>query len=265
MSHLQNNLANTTFSTGMRRPDYSNIDGRALLPDITNQKAKPRKNKGTRKRGPRRSHEKTAHSFDKWLNGVLDPKMKDRMVRQFGYSFSTSPKNSTAAWNGGHGTGSMRKVQSAPDSMQTRTHKLFSALSSACSFETHSYKSTDLKPRLQFGATLLTASSTSTNPIRTPPTVYLFKNVLTFVCNRKIKIYDVGGVPDKDKKTIALKLLNKGDIVQQSSSSSPIAIVKRSNGDHNFNQHALIHGSKELQSELAGIFGGAGISDPMNR
>ena len=63
----------------------------------------------------------------------------------------------------------------------------------------------------------------------------------------------------------SLKLLNKGDIVQQSSSSSPIAIVKRSNGDHNFNQHALIHGSKELQSELAGIFGGAGISDPMNR
>jgi len=114
------NLANSQFARSVQSRSNTtlprNLAPLAPLPNLSNTPALP----------PRRaslSHAKQAAGFDKWLDGLLDQKTKNKMVHQFGYKFSTSPTHKKEIKR------PARKIQSAPDTFKQRSNGLFQALS----------------------------------------------------------------------------------------------------------------------------------------
>ena len=271
------NLANSLFLNSVSRQRHANhqhrnhhIDGRVLLPDITNKPCRGTKAHKRKGRKSRRSHGDNAKSFDRWLNGVLDKSTKEKMVKQFGYKMSLSPRRGRDS----------RQVQSAPENISSRSHALFASLSSASSFEGVKYQGSHLKPRLPFLAALLASKGVAECPIHLPTTLLLHRNVVIFsAAGQKLKIFDVGNVPGKVQKQMLLKLLTGGGGGGGGSAGSsdsrgfggsfggggashPVAVLKRSNVAENSNKTLLIHNAKELEMNLTSLIGGALIGNP---
>ena len=138
-------------------------------------------------------------------------------LSQFGSKFN---ENGT----GGHDKGSFRQTQSAPDSFQSRSHKLFESLSSACSFNQIPYiAELPVKPRCAFISALYSSKGLKYPPIYSPATLTLHKGIITFACSpRTMKRYDIGTVPSKDKKKIIMALASTPDPER----CYPLAMVK---------------------------------------
>ena len=107
--------------------EYHEMLDRAKNSINTGATRKNANNKGSRKMS---KHNAAIHGFDKWLNTVLDTKTKEKMVNQFGYSFSQKNYRSNEI-DGGNGANDSNDVNNPPT---IRSHKLFESLSSNCSF-----------------------------------------------------------------------------------------------------------------------------------
>ena len=228
------NLANSRFASTTRKP--SGIDGRVVLPNITNKPNHQSRHGSSSittkpKRKKRRSHELTGASFDRWLNTVLDPLQKDKLMSKFGSKFDPSDPMSAKQVSGASHryTASTplplrcfsltrrfprrfaprlcsQRTQSAPP-LNTRSHKLFTSLSEACSFTHLPYTNSPLHPRAALLSTLF-AKSLKPLPLSIPPTLMIYKGVVTFATDRVVKKYDVNQVPKKDVKKIIMALVN---------------------------------------------------------
>ncbi|GMH64286.1 hypothetical protein TL16_g03926 [Triparma laevis f. inornata] len=233
------NYANSRFASNTRKPSHP--DGKLILPDITNNRtnnaaiggssnsnSNSKSNSSKPKRKKRRSKELTGASFDRWLNTVLDPSQKSKLMSKFGTKFDPSdPMNLTTS-----------RTQSAPP-LNTRSHKLFTSLSEACSFTHLPYNNSPFHPRSAFLSTLF-ANSLKPLPLNIPPTLMIYKGVVTFATDRVVKKYDVNLVPKKDVKKIIMALVNVaesgvGGVESEKKPSPPLAILKKSNIDLNMN------------------------------
>jgi len=246
---------------------------------LRNDAKASRQNKTTANR--RMSKHKTAiHGFDKWLNTVLDDKTKQKMVNQFGYTFSQKKYKSNDP------TG-YRNKGDASESNVMRSHKLFESLSSNCSFESLCYPDgLDFYPRLHFFSPRFVSASDGIG-VRMAPMLVHAHDQISYISADRCRTYDINGIPVKEKRMIVMsmcangnedgrnqtestrgsnsKILNniRKNITENETRSThphPIAVLKRSNKKKNFNNIELIYGVDQLKKKLEELITGRSCS-----
>ena len=153
-----------------------------------------------------------------------------------------------------------RFMVAAPDSLQSRSHKLFESLSCACSFDSIPYVADlPVMPRCAFSSALYSSKCLKAPPIYSPATLTLHKGVITFACSpRTVKRYDVGTVPSKDKKKIIMALASSPDPER----SYPLAVMKRSATKLNANNSGLLHTVNDITAAVTELMMGSTVANP---